>query len=257
MTERKTMADHEKRATFAAAWVEVQKACGAMDLDSENPHFKYRYTSEAAMKAKVGPALSEHGFAIFPRFEIIGGLTSEKFATVRLVLRVIHAETGWEETFEGIGSGADGQDKAIAKACTQAWKIALTAALSIARGQDPDADAPQKEPAREPERRERAGSPASRFGGVRVISDGQRKRLWAILASRVEEQVGEDAEGKSDTKEAVLRHVLRDFGLESSKDIDTDIYDGIVDRCAKFDLAELGTEPNPFDRGEERDPDDL
>lgn len=239
-------APHEGHAaTFAAKWVLVQQACGKIPTDAKNTHQGYSYTSEVGMKAIIGPALSEHGFAVYPKFEILRWDEGETkagaanvLATVAIHLRVVDAETGWEEVFDGLGSGQDTQDKAVMKATTAAWKVAMTAALSISRGDDPEATdtEPTQTRRREPPKRE-----------PREISVAQKNRLWAITSKMVDDQLGE-ADGKRGATEAVLRHILKDFGLESSKDITTDIYDGIVQRAETFDVAILGAAETPFDR---------
>lgn len=231
---RYRMDESAQRAAFAKKWTGIQKVCGKLPKDSTNPHFKYKYTSEQAMKAAIGPALSDAGFAVYPSFEILSH--ENDMATVRMELRVVDSATGWTETFDGIGSGQDKQDKAIMKATTAAWKVAMTAALSIARGEDPDADGPMK-----PKRKAAAKSAPN----AKLISDDQRKRLWTILGANVDGQLG-DAEGKSDTREAVLRQILAECDIESTKDITTVQYDGICDRAEKFDLAELGAEQQEF-----------
>lgn len=238
------------RASFAKKWTEVQKQCGTIAKDAKNPQFGYGYTSEIAMKAVIGPALSEHGFAVFPSFDLLrwdegqtkaGG--ASVMATVRVSLEIVDADTGWSEHVFGLASGQDTQDKAIAKATTAAWKVAMTAALSIARDDDPDADKGVERGAPKAKAKPKPLPPKPKEGPK--ITDKQRGLLWGKTTERVQTQVGADDDLRK-ISEKVLRKIIGDLGLDSTNDVLQSQMDGLLSRIESFDVAELEGPEDPF-----------
>jgi phage recombination protein Bet len=69
---------------------------------------------------------------------------------------------------------------------------------------------------------------------VKTISEAQAKRLWVIAKA-----VGEEAGiGKAEV-EKVVREVLNEYGLESTKEIPVELYDEVIEKI-KARIMELG-----------------
>lgn len=120
--------------------------CRYMPLDKENTFQKYKYTSAAAMFAKINEALTKQGLYVQSALNLLemrdvqtsrGNV--EKHAIVEAKLTI---SDGTEEPaeFVGLGSGQDAGDKAIMKANTAALKYAYIGGLCIAMADDPEAD---------------------------------------------------------------------------------------------------------------------
>lgn len=119
---------------------EVSALVGHVGKDGKNDFHKYRYTSAAAVLAKVNPALAERHIATVPSVEVLG-VTDKGMTTVRVRLEFVCGDTGERCTVEGLGSGQDSGDKGVMKAQTAAQKYALKLAFNIDFGDDPEADA--------------------------------------------------------------------------------------------------------------------
>ena len=120
---------------------------GYVQKDKTNEQQHYNYVSEAAVLAKVQPALIKSGLIALPTFEIVssedkptakGGIW--KLTTVLCYLKIIDIETGEFDTISALGSGIDANDKAVAKAQTMAFKYAWWKLLCLETGDDPEAD---------------------------------------------------------------------------------------------------------------------
>lgn len=132
---------------IAAKLVQVMKACGYIQKDSENKEQKYRYVSAAAVLEKVNAALVEANMVSIPEFSVVsekekptarGGIW--QLVTVQCRLQIIDADSGESVTVVSLGTGTDPGDKAAAKAQTMALKYAWLTALNIGTGDEPEAD---------------------------------------------------------------------------------------------------------------------
>lgn len=126
--------------------VAVMNACRYMPKDGYNDYQKYKYATAAGMFAKINDALTAEGLytTLATELQDMRELTTakgnvEKFVVVKVQIRVCDAETGESVVFEGLGSGQDLGDKAIAKAQTMALKYAYIGGLCIAMADDPEA----------------------------------------------------------------------------------------------------------------------
>jgi hypothetical protein len=87
---------------------------------------------------------------------------------------------------------------------------------------------PEPQPPAQPRRSPPAASPpprAASSGGGRVISDKQRKRLYAISMSAAE-RIGVS----KDDINAYMKFCIEQLGLESSKDLTKEPYDALCER---------------------------
>ena len=130
-----------------------------------NDHFKYAFVSEADVKREVGNALAAAGLVVsktemhVDSFEVVEKPGKGKDAPpktyqrvtvqVRLTVKDVATDTV-VGSYEGLGTGMDGDDKAVYKAMAGAVKYALTTAFLIETGDDPegsDADGKDTNPA--------------------------------------------------------------------------------------------------------------
>lgn len=131
--------------------------CKILDLMSEigsyvqkdklNKQQNYTYLSEAGVLHKIQPALCKIGLICIPTFTTIRSedkITAKgdtwKLVTVEVTLTLIDPDTGENIAVIALGQGMDSNDKAIAKAQTQAFKYAWWKLLCLETGDDPEAD---------------------------------------------------------------------------------------------------------------------
>ncbi len=191
--------------------------------DKINPHFKYNYLSEQAIKEAVQPQLIKHGVVFkldVNKVEQQGTLTS-----IWVSYTFADIETSDQINGSFYGYGVDNQDKGLYKAITGAIKYIMTSTFLIPTGDDPETDSPdiqQKQPATlsgtprarvELEKAVKAYSEAPSIKSA-YITSGQAKRLWAIARSAGWEDVE-------------VREFLIGRGYGSTEDIPWKDYDGI------------------------------
>lgn len=147
----------------------VYDAVQYIQKDKRNSFHGYNYASEAAIKAKLHEAFSEHGLLLLPpeilelrdgdrepnKLNSQGKETKGEFlTTIKVKLAIADRDSG--EKVEGIlyGRGQDSGDKGIYKALTGALKQFLTTTFMIATGDDPERD---DEPEPQPRNQRRQG----------------------------------------------------------------------------------------------------
>jgi len=112
---------------------------GHLKKDAQNPHHRYMYASEKAIKEAVYPKFRQHG--VFFSLEIQGQpFEMGNALMVPFRYRFIDAETGEEFSGGWLGSGRMGDDKGLYIAITGAIKYALTTHCGIVTGDDPEAE---------------------------------------------------------------------------------------------------------------------
>ena len=133
---------------IAKKLVLVMADCAYVQKSGTNDFHRYRYATAADVLEKVNTSLVKHGVAVTAQAELIDlrEVTTakgnvERLATVRTTLTLIDADSGESMVCSGIGSGQDPSDKASMKACTASLKYAWLMTLTIATGDDPEADA--------------------------------------------------------------------------------------------------------------------
>ena len=145
---------------LAAAIGAVIQAVGSVAKDGQNQHFKYRFTSEAAILRAVREAMAENGLALLPTgvqhlgTEQIG---QKRYRTEVVVSYLLAHPSGESAVVMVPGAGADAEDKGPYKAMTGCLKYALRQTFLIPTGDDPEDDSQQNRPApaRQPQRRQR------------------------------------------------------------------------------------------------------
>ena len=134
--------------TLIGKLIEAGIECGVIGKSGENTAQGYKFTSEADVVKKVGPALFRRGIIATPSHSIhsiIPYLTKNQaqafLTTIETVWR-FQNEQGYIDVTT-VGQGTDtGGDKGVYKAMTGSKKYALLQALMIATGDDPEVARP-------------------------------------------------------------------------------------------------------------------
>jgi hypothetical protein len=118
---------------------------GAVGKDGKNQDQRYEYTSAAAVMAAAQKALARHGLRISSTSaitDVARYTTKAGNEGTRVTMRTTVTISDGEQSIsaDGWGCGQDTQDKAPMKAQTASYKYALSAALCIGFGDDPEAD---------------------------------------------------------------------------------------------------------------------
>lgn len=115
--------------------------------DGKNAAQKYNYVSEGKVLSKVKPALHEARLFSIPNFELVSCEDKStangavwKLATVKCTLAIYDIDSTEHVDVTALGQGIDPNDKAAAKAQTQAFKYAWWKLLCLETGDDPEAD---------------------------------------------------------------------------------------------------------------------
>jgi len=126
---------------------EVAAAVGHIGKDGSNDFHRYKFTSAAAVMARVNPELAARNIAtvaiptIVESREVPTKSGSQTLYVVSVAITFKDGDSGEWVTTIGLGSGMDSGDKAIMKAQTAAHKYAFKLAFSIDFGDaDPEAD---------------------------------------------------------------------------------------------------------------------
>ena len=129
---------------LAQKLIAVGGEIGYIQKDATNPHHKYHYASEKAIKEAVYPKLREHG--VLFHLEITGEpCIMDKALIVPMRWTFTDAASGEIITGLWAGSGRAGDDKGLYIAVTGAIKYALTTIKGIVTGDDPEMDMPVPE----------------------------------------------------------------------------------------------------------------
>ena len=142
-----------------------------------NDYQKYKYSTEEDILSEIRPLLIKYGLIILPSVveeKIVDGITS-----LTLAFRIIDTETKEETTLNGVGYGADKQDKGGYKSLTGAVKYFLAKTFLLASGNDPE------------ESSKKAKSIKSNIGAktisetIQVIRETKSKRTLEIWEEKI------------------------------------------------------------------------
>lgn len=132
---------------LASKLVKIMSECALIQKNGVNSFHNYRYVMASDLMEKVNAALVKYDVASVVNSEIIDMRDSvsksgstEHLVTIRTKVTLIDCASSETLTIEGLGSGADVADKAVAKALTSSLKYAYMMTLNIATGDDPEAD---------------------------------------------------------------------------------------------------------------------
>lgn len=146
--------------TLKGKIIEAGLEVGIIGKSGKNEAQNYKFTSEADVVMKVGPALFRRGVLVTPIHTIqsivpyMSGRENNKQAFLTTIESMWTFATEDEELVVGtLGQGTDtGGDKGVYKAMTGSKKYALLQALMIATGDDPEVARPEEKDDPEPEK---------------------------------------------------------------------------------------------------------
>lgn len=123
------------------------KNCSYIAKTGENTFHGYSYVTSNDVLERINESLSTVGLItiVTPTLLDLREVqtakgTSDKHATISVLITILDIETGASVQISGIGSGQDNGDKAIMKAETAAIKYAYMLSFCIATGDDPESD---------------------------------------------------------------------------------------------------------------------
>ncbi len=132
---------------IAAKLINVMQECSYVSKKGINDFHHYKYATSADVLEKINTALVKQKVCsvVLPEILQQADVTTAKgniehFATVKINILLLDAESGESVTISGIGSGQDSGDKAVMKAQTAAIKYAYLLSMAISTGDDPEAD---------------------------------------------------------------------------------------------------------------------
>lgn len=193
---------------LAAALAKAQPEFEGAEKNAANPHLKNRYANLTAVMEAVRPALARHGLCV-----IQGISTADNGVTV--TTRLLHESGQWIES--SLTLPADKMTaQAVGSAITYARRYGISALLGVTPDEDDDGHAASAAP---PQRRPVPAAPRQ-APAAGVISEAQRKRLFAIA-------------GPFHKADEIKAWLLTEYGITSSKDIPAAKYEAICDRLGK------------------------
>lgn len=142
-----TIFSHDNQQKLATKLLEVYKKVESVEKHGENKIQNYKYLKASDISRAIRRALIEVGVYALPSFYVLrtyeipkkdGGVMQA--VDVSVDIHFIDTETGAQLNTHGLGSGADGGDKAIYKGMTGAYKNALRNAFMVPDESDPEAD---------------------------------------------------------------------------------------------------------------------
>lgn len=206
---------------IAEALAAIMAEVAPVGKDSQNTQQGFKFRGIDAVMNHLHPVFSKHGVIVLP--EVLDDKTEERTTKSggHLIYRVLRvkfsfvASDGSTLSSIVIGEGMDSGDKAANKAMAVALKYALTQMLLLPYDEiDADADTPEpSKPATNPNPKPDP-KPASKGGAL--ISEAQRRRLFAIA-------------DHANVEPETLKNYLAKFGIEQSADIPKSLYDQVCD----------------------------
>jgi len=145
ITDLATLNVQQLDAMLARKLLAVMRKIERIEKDATNPHHKYRYASEQAIKEACHPIMAEEGLLFglecsHDRPPIVYDLAN---GNAQLLLPIFYVftdgDTGHSKRVEWYGTGHVRDDKGLYGAMTGALKYALTTSLLIPTGDDPEA----------------------------------------------------------------------------------------------------------------------
>lgn len=129
-----------KPGSFADAMTTLMERLAYIQKDGKNTFHKYKFVSEAAVKAKLNPVMVDLGLFVKKVSIVLPGTPTPESCVALVTLTITDGGTNTVE-WEGAGSAKDKGDKAVMKALAAAMKYAVTMGAVVSTGDDPEADA--------------------------------------------------------------------------------------------------------------------
>ena len=210
------MIQSESIASLSAALVDAQAELEHAHKDSAG-HVGNKFASLTAVIDAVRPVLARHGLAVIQMPGYEGG-------TVTLTTQVVHSSGEW---IRGVTAApAQKNDpQGVGSAITYLRRYSLAALVCIGQ-EDDDGHAASQPKGRAHDLSQGPYTPKQQ-SGPGTVSEGQRKRLFAI------------AKATGYTEAGLKRMLAAEFeGITSSRDITRDQYDDACTMAGARDVAE-------------------
>lgn len=232
----------EDRAAILEALNKVKASIENVPKDGTNPHFGYRYVSEASLNRAVRASMIENGLILIPSVVPDWPIRIDEKGVTHVLFeyQVAHVSGAvWPETIRVYGQGNDRDskggwgDKGAYKASTGAYKYLLLRLLQIDTGDDPELDhlddSSKMAPRKRPEEDQRDAEPPAHEDENQALpedDDGPGVDLKAAGIYReafkaVESVYGAGATNDTQKKFKALDWALATMGLRVTKQIRT------------------------------------
>jgi hypothetical protein len=204
-----------ERGSLASALVEAQSKMPAVGKDSENPHFRSRFTSLDSLIAATRPVLNAAGIAItqFP------GVNDAGQPVLRTTLT--HGPTAQEISFEMPLFPDKPGMQAYGAAITYGRRYAWAAAIGIASEEDTDGNAPG--PAEKP-----AEEPAE---AVKMASGPQKAKMGILVKELAasDMQIPAEFPGAETWTDVLRLHLGEEYGVTTRTDLTMEQASRVID----------------------------
>jgi hypothetical protein len=200
--------------SLAQALVEAQKRMPAVPKDTENPHFRSKFTSLDSLIAATRPILNDAGLAItqFP------ALSETGHPVLRTTLT--HGPTGQELSFETPLYVTTQTEQGHGRAITYARRYAWAALLGIASEEDTDGNVPQ--PAKPEEKPVEA---------VRMASAPQKAKMGILVKELAASglQLPSGFPGAETWTDVLRMHLSEEYGVTTRTDLTSKQASEVID----------------------------
>jgi hypothetical protein len=208
------------------AIAQVQSKLDPILSDQENPHFRSRYASLAQVWRHVRPHVAEAGLTLTYVLE-----------EGRVVLRVIHSETGTETQVAVPILGYQATMQGLGGAITYARRYALHLAFALAiEGEDTDGERGAKQPRKEKEH-PKLRAPAPESASTGGLKPAQVQLLDGLLGRRAKE-LGDDISTAD-----IAKDIRTDRGWTSLSDCPPDQLNDLMAAIRKWEPPVGGSDP--------------
>jgi hypothetical protein len=213
-----------KRALLASKKLAVMGAVSHIEKTGKNSHFNYDYVEDVVVTERYRNAMLDCGLAFGAKALEVNavGQGSGKIGTVysvKMEFTLTDVDTGYSESSEWLGMGADSGDKALYKAYVGAKKYFLTQTFLAPTGNDPECDGntvgtPNATQAgKKPVRR---NNPSSTSKPKPALAEPDAKAI-AVLNKIVDALAGDVPSGKIIDVQALQKYILGAFGKYPKK----------------------------------------
>lgn len=218
MQRSDTIADLAAALVKARAKFKPLKKGHTANVQSSKGSYKYTYSTLDDLYEATDAALCE--FGLMPMHNIETSRDGVGVSTL-----ILHTSGQFIQT-DPVWLPGGSTPQSIGSACTYARRYSLQAALGIAAEEDDDGQrAAKPAPRRESASESHSSAPRAATPDDRIISDAQRKRLFAIAKGK----------GWSDDD---IKKLLAAKGYTSSKDVRLRDYDALVKTVETGELAD-------------------
>lgn len=202
------MKQSESINELATALAKAQGEFSPAEKDSKNPFFKSSYATLASVIAVLNPVLPKHGLSFAQMTDV------DEDGKTFVETQIMHSSGQWIRGKYPVKNKDPQNPQSEGSGTTYAKRYALMAAFGIP-SEDDDGQGASGKPKNTNDAPEKPSSRAISDSGEALITEPQRKRLFAIAKKN----------GVSDDE---IKSLINSMGFETSKDITWMKYDQII-----------------------------